>query len=213
MSYAVSAVLGYLLGCINPAFILSKLSGFDIREKGSKNAGASNAFLLFGKAKGAFCAIFDIAKAAVVVWLTGVIFPSVNTFAVTAASCILGHIFPFYMKFHGGKGLACIAGVVIAYDLRVFAVMLAAEIIIALASKYICFVPMTAALAFPFVYGAMTHDLWGALLLGGVAVVVVCKHRVNIRRILEGKEMRLSYLWNKEKETERLKKNYGDEAE
>jgi glycerol-3-phosphate acyltransferase PlsY len=205
--------MGYLVGTVNPAFILAKLHGFDIREKGSRNAGASNALLLFGKARGALCAVFDIAKAAFIIWLTGHFFAPDNTFAVTATACILGHIFPFYMRFKGGKGLACIAGTVLAYDLKVFAVMLAAELIIALATNYICFVPITASVSFPVVYGVMDRDIWGALLLAVVAVVVFCKHLVNLRRIRVGREARLSYLWSRDKETARLKENYGDDAD
>ena len=213
MSYLLSAVMGYLVGTVNPAFILAKLHGFDIREKGSRNAGASNALLLFGKARGALCAVFDIAKAAFIIWLTGHIFAPINTFAVTAAACILGHIFPFYMRFKGGKGLACIAGTVLAYDLKVFAVMLAAELVIALATNYICFIPITASVSFPVVYGVMDRDIWGASLLAVVAVVVFCKHLVNLRRIRVGREARISYLWSRDKETARLKENYGDDAD
>lgn len=213
MSYLLSAVMGYLVGTVNPAFILAKLHGFDIREKGSRNAGASNALLLFGKARGALCAVFDIAKAAFIIWLTGHIFAPINTFAVTAAACILGHIFPFYMRFKGGKGLACIAGTVLAYDIRVFGIMLAAELIIVLATKYICFIPITASIAFPAVYGIMDRDIWGAFLLILVAVVVFSKHLVNIKRIRVGREARISYLWSRDKETARLKENYGDDAD
>lgn len=213
MAYFLSAVMGYLMGTVNPAFILAKLHGFDIREKGSRNAGASNALLLFGKARGALCAVFDIAKAAFIIWLTARIFDPVNTFAVTATACVLGHIFPFYMRFKGGKGLACIAGTVLAYDIRVFAVMLAAELVIVLTTKYICFVPITASIAFPVVYGIMDGDIRGALLLAVVAVVVFCKHLVNLKRIRVGREARISYLWSREKETARLKENYGEDAE
>lgn len=211
MSYLLSAVMGYLVGTVNPAFILAKLHGFDIREKGSRNAGASNAFLLFGKARGAFCAVFDIAKAAFIIWLTGHIFAPINTFAVTATACILGHIFPFYMRFKGGKGLACIAGTVLAYDLKVFAVMLAAELVIALLTNYICFVPITASVVFPLLYGHLEQNLIGTLILCAATAVILYKHHENILRIKEGKEMRLSYLWDREGETARLRENYSDE--
>ena len=117
------------------------------------------------------------------------------------------------MRFKGGKGLACIAGTVLAYDIRVFGIMLAAELVIVLATKYICFVPITASVAFPVVYGVMERDAYGALLLFLVAVVVFCKHLVNLRRIRVGREARISYLWSRDKETARLKENYGDDAE
>lgn len=211
MHHFLSALMGYLVGTVNPSYILARIHGFDIREKGSKNAGASNALILFGKVRGVLCAVFDIAKAAFIIWLTSKIFRDTNTFAITAAACILGHIFPFYMKFRGGKGLACLGGCILAFHPLVFAIMLAAEIVVALATNYICFVPITASVAFAVVYGVMSHDLWGALLLGAVAVVVVCKHIVNLKRILQGKEARLSYLWSKDKETARLKRNYGED--
>ena len=76
MPYLISALLGYGLGCINPAYVVARLKGFDIREKGSGNAGASNILITLGKARGIFCAAFDIAKAALAVLLTGWIFSS-----------------------------------------------------------------------------------------------------------------------------------------
>ena len=212
MTYLICALIGYLLGMLNPAFLLAKIHGFDIRERGSGNAGASNALLLFGKLRGTLCALFDIAKAAGVVCLTRALFPGDPlVFAVTAAACILGHIFPFYMHFHGGKGLACLAGIVMAYDLRVFGIMLAFEAVIALATGYICFVPMSAAVVFPMVYGFMTRCVPGVLLLLVVAVVILMRHTENVRRIRAGRELRLSYLWNKEKETARMQANYPED--
>ena len=211
MPYIVSALVGYLVGTLNPAYLLGKLKGMDIRKQGSRNAGASNALILFGKVTGILCAAFDIAKAALSVFLMTLLFPHADTFAVTIAFCILGHIFPFYMGFRGGKGLACLGGAFIALDLRVFAVVLAVELVVVLATRYICFVPITASVVLPVVYGLMYRDLIGACILAAVAVVIFLKHLVNLRRILEGSEMRITYLWNREKETARLKKFYGDE--
>ncbi len=209
INYFTCAAAGYLVGTINPSYILSKIRGFDIRQRGSGNAGASNALIVLGKLAGVICAIFDIAKAALVILLMKRLFPKmICAFAVTGAACILGHIFPFYMRFRGGKGLACLAGMILAFDWRVFLIMLCYAVVLALVTNYICFVPMTASVVFPFVYGFLRHDWIGVLLLGVVAVVILCKHRENIRRIRMGTEMRLSYLWNKEKEVQRLKVNY-----
>ena len=205
-------LIGYLIGMLNPSYMLARLHGFDIRERGSGNAGASNALLLFGKLRGGLCAAFDIVKAAGSVFLTRVLFPQDPlVFAVTASACILGHIFPFYMHFRGGKGLACLAGTILAFDLRVFGIMLACALLIALVTNYICFVPMSASVAFPIVYGCMTGNLPGVLLLILVAVVVLWRHGENIRRIRLGRELRLSYMWNKEKETARMQANYPEE--
>ena len=212
MRYLVCFLSGYLVGSFNPSYILARLHGFDIRTRGSHNAGASNALLLFGKARGFLCAFFDIFKAYLCGFLVQKIFAEDSlAFAVTASACILGHVFPFYMQFRGGKGLACLAGVILAFDLRVFGIMLACEIVIALATKYICFVPMSAAAAFPFVYGFATGESVGIVLLLTVAAVVLWRHSENIRRIRGGQEMRLSYLWNKEAELSRMRENYPED--
>lgn len=211
MKYLLCILIGYLIGSINPSYIISKLRGGDIREKGSGNAGASNALIVYGKLIGVFCALFDIAKAFFAVWLMQSMFPELPlAFAITAVASILGHIFPFYMKFRGGKGLASLGGVVLAYNWLVFLIMLVGAIIMGLITNYICFIPMTAAVVFPIVYGVMRKDLIGALILYIAAVVILFKHRQNIKRIRNGTEVRLSYLWNKDKEIERVKKNQED---
>ena len=198
-------LLGYLVGSVNPAYLIGRAKGFDIRQKGSGNAGASNALILFGKAAGVLCSLFDIAKAALVVFLARGLFPDFAwTLPVCGTACMLGHIFPFYMKFRGGKGLACLGGVVIAYDWRVFLVMLGAAVVVALVTDYICFVPTLASVAFVVVYAIRTRDWIGAAVLFVAAAVIWGRHVENFRRIRAGKEMRVSYLWRPEKEIERI---------
>ena len=214
MEYLACVSIGYLIGAFNPAYILSKLRGFDIRQRGSGNAGASNVVIVFGKLAGLICALLDIAKACLAVWLTGFLFPmATHSFVATGASCILGHIFPFYMKFRGGKGLACLGGVILMYDWQVFLILLASEAVILLVSRYLCFVPMSASVAFSVIYGVMRKDVIGAVILLAVAVVIIFKHKENLKRISTGTEARISYLWNKDKEISRLKKNAEREDE
>lgn len=204
MKYLLCILIGYLMGTVNPSYIIAKIRGFDIREKGSKNAGASNALILFGKALGVACALFDIAKATFAIWLCGKLFPELTySFAVTGVSCILGHIFPFYMKFRGGKGLACLGGMILAFDWRVFLIMLACEIVVAIVTNYICFVPLSASVVFPIVYGIMRHDWWGVAILCLVIPVMFFKHKENLKRIKQRTEMPFSFLWNKEKALEK----------
>ena len=204
MKYVLCILIGDLMGTINPSYIIAKLRGFDIREKGSKNAGASNALILFGKVIGVGCALFDIAKAALAIWLCGKLFPELAySFAVTGAACILGHSFPFYMKFKGGKGLACLGGMILAFDWRVFLVMLAVEIVVAIATDYICFVPLTASAVFPIVYGIMRRDVWGALITALIFPLILYKHKENLKRIKQKTEMPFSFLWNKDKALEK----------
>ena len=204
MKYVFCIIIGYLIGAINPSYIIAKLQGFDIREKGSKNAGASNALILFGKVLGVGCALFDIAKAAFAIWLCAKLFSELAySFAVTGVACILGHVFPFYMKFRGGKGLACLGGMILAFEWRVFLVMLAIEIVVAFVTDYICFVPMTASAIFPFVYLIMRRDVPGALIIALILPLMLYKHKENLKRIKQKTEMPFSFLWNKEKALEK----------
>ena len=123
MEFIVCGIMGYLFGNINPAYIISKRRGFDIRSKGSHNAGASNMVIVVGKKAGAITAILDIAKAYLSATFAAILFPSYRIAKeIAALFCILGHIFPVAIKFKGGKGLACIAGdrsgICINYGLR-----------------------------------------------------------------------------------------------
>ena len=200
MKYVLCILIGYLIGAINPSYIIGKIRGIDIRQKGSKNAGASNALILFGKVLGIGCALFDIAKATFAIWLCGKLFPELTySFAVTGVACILGHVFPFYMDFKGGKGLACLGGMILAFDCRVFLIMLAAEIIVAIVTDYICFVPLTASAVFPIVYGIMRQDARGTLIISLILPLMIYKHKENLKRIKQKTEMPFSFLWNKDK--------------
>lgn len=204
----ICALIGYLIGTVNPSYIVSRCRGFDIRKKGSGNAGASNAVMVLGKVIGIVCALLDIAKACAAIALTGALFPELSHgFVVTGAACILGHIFPFYMGFRGGKGLASLGGMILMFQWKIFLIMLALELVLVLVTGYICFVPMTASVAFAILYGVMRKDLFGAILLLIVSLVILLKHRENLRRIRLGVEAKISYLWNAEKEQERLRRN------
>ena len=208
------ALTAYLVGCINPAYIIGRIKGMDIRKKGSGNAGASNALILMGKAVAVFSALFDIFKAAGVMWLAPVIFKNVPFIAeVAGVSCAVGHIFPILMHFRGGKGLACLGGILLAIDYRLLLIMLAIEIIVVLLVDYICVIPITASIAIPVLYGVL-GDLgigWLRRADGGfvaiavlclITVVILCKHVHNIRRILHGTELRFSYMWMKDRDAE-----------
>lgn len=205
MSALSCILLGYLVGGINPAYIVGRLKGFDIRKRGSGNAGASNAVIVMGKKIGLISALFDIFKAFFVVCLSSHLFSDLIYAKVLAGvSCILGHIFPIFMRFKGGKGLACLGGLILGYDWRLFVIMLGAEFLIALLVDYICVVPMTASVAFPVIYAVQTHDVIGTFVLLGCAVVILAKHIENLQRIRNGTEAHFSFLWKREKEIERL---------
>lgn len=205
MRYFLCLLIGYFIGTVNPSYIIAKINGFDIRQRGSRNAGASNAVILLGKSVGLVCAFFDIAKPCIAIAISRLVFPDFKlNFALTGCACILGHILPFYMGFKGGKGLACLGGVILTFDWRVFLVMLACELVVAFVTNYICFVPMTAAVAWPIIYGVISKDIVGTICFVIVGGVILLKHVENIKRIARGGEMHFSYLWNRKRELKRF---------
>ena len=92
---------------------------------------------------------------------------------------------------------------ILAFDWRVFLIMLACEIVVAIVTNYICFVPLSASVVFPIVYGIMRLDWWGTLILCLVIPVMFFKHKENLKRIKQRTEMPFSFLWNKEKALEK----------
>lgn len=208
MEYLYCSLFGYLVGTINPSYLFAKLKGMDIRQKGSGNAGATNALILFGKLTGLICALLDIFKAYIIIRIMEAFFPSfAHTFAVTGTACILGHIYPFYLKFKGGKGLACLGGVILCFDWRIFVIMLSLELLLTFIINYICFVPITASIAFPIIYSLITKDVLGAVIMLPLPVVMFIKHIENLKRIHNGTEMHFSYLWKPDSELERISAN------
>lgn len=208
MNAVWSVLLGYLIGNVNPAYIAAKCRGFDIRKNGSGNAGASNAVITMGKGVGAAAAIFDIVKAYFSVRIAVFLFPQLKLAAeLSGTACIIGHIFPAFMGFRGGKGLASLAGVVLAFSPELFLLMLLGAVIVAFLTDYICFVAITASIAFPLLYGIITGRTAGVLIYAVIAVIMPCKHIHNLRRIQNGTEAHISFLWKRDEELERLKHN------
>lgn len=208
MNGAACILFGYFTGTINPAYITGKRKGMDIRSNGSGNAGASNAMLLMGKLVGVMCALLDILKSYVVFKAAQVLFPGVKAAGILAGSaCILGHIFPVWMGFRGGKGLASLGGLVLAYNWKLFVLLILLELVLVWIFDYICVVAITGSVAFPVLY-CLAGGAWiGTLALSIVAMAMVYKHMENLRRIQAGTEMRISYLWNEEAELNRVLSN------
>ena len=207
-------LFGYILGTVNPAYIIGRLRGIDIRKHGSRNAGASNALITMGKWVGIVSAVFDILKASAAYWLAPVIFQDFAFAAAIAGSAaIIGHIFPFYMKFRGGKGTACLGGLLLAIDWRLLLIMLAIEIVVALVTDYLCLVPITASIFIPLLFGFFGSEGLDLLLFaegGWISVgilyvamaVILLMNITNIKRMIHGTEMHFSFAWSKNKDAE-----------
>ena len=205
MQYLLSALLGYCFGNINPAYIISKAKGFDIRDKGTGNAGASNTVILVGKLAGFAVALTDILKAACAWWLCRWLFPVLKISGMLGGvAALLGHMFPVFLHFRGGRGLACLGGLALAYDWKVLLLMLGIALFIGLVTNYVCIATVSMSVIFPLYVGLSSAFWLGAAILAIPAGPIFCKHLVNFRRIRTGEELRLSFLWDREKELRRI---------
>ncbi len=207
-------LISYLIGGINPAYLRSKRMGFDIRNTGTGNAGASNAMLAFGKAVGIRIALADILKAYLTIRLAARLFPTLHLAEELAGSgCMLGHMLPVQLRFRGGKGLACLGGLILAFSPKCFLLILAAEAIPVLLTGYLAVIPMTAAPAFLILYLLQGGDPAGFCLYSGAAAVMEAKHVENLRRIRHGTEISTRWFRDREKETERIRNRMGEDSE
>jgi len=187
--YFPVALVGYLIGTSNMAVLLATLKGVDLRAGGTGNPGASNTLILMGWKAAVLVGAHDIGKAVLAVWLAGRLFPGAPLGGVVAGvACVLGHIFPFYLRFHGGKGFASYLGMTLALDWKFALLLLLVVVAVTLATDYIVAGTMTTVVSYPL-YCALTHNYFTALILCVASVIIIIKHRGNLVRILQGTEI------------------------
>ena len=192
MGYFLAALMGYLMGCSNMAYWLSLIKKVDIRNNGSGNLGASNATVLLGWGAGVIVAVHDIGKAVLVVFLAKCLFPGLEYVGAAAGvACVLGHIFPFYLKFRGGKGLASFLGAVAALNWKVGVAMAVLLVLVTLVTDFISLGTLSVSVTAPVGLWLMTGKFIVPLILCIATVVMIFKHTENIQRILNRTEIGL----------------------
>ncbi len=192
MDVAVSLGLGYLLGSLNPSIPLAKRKGKNLREHGSGNPGATNTMLVLGLRYGVLVLLFDLLKTVFAGRLARTLFPHLYYAGLIAAcGAILGHIFPFYMNFEGGKGVACLAGLLMTYDFWLFLSLLGFGIVLMFVFDYGVVAPVTVAILFPIIILFRTHSLGLGALCTVISLAMIGKHRDNFRRIKDGEEIHI----------------------
>ncbi len=200
----VVAVVSYLLGSLNFAIIISKLFlKNDIRNFGSGNAGSTNSLRVMGAGKTVFVILGDIIKAVVAVNLTRLFitnFPSVDVqlaVSISAAACILGHTYPVFFGFRGGKGVLTTAAVMACIDIRIFFIAITVFIVIVALTKYVSLGSIIAVWTLPVLfalfYSFNLETIEYFVLLVLVACFVTVLHRANIKRLLAGTENKLKF--------------------
>ena len=189
--YIIIAVIGYLLGSSNLAWFIAKFKGVDLSAKGSGNLGTSNAVILMGWKTGILVGAHDIGKAILAVLLARLLFPETQFIdEVAGVAAVLGHIFPFYLKFKGGKGFASFIGMSIALNWKFAAVIIAVIILVTIVFDYLVVGTTVTVISLP-VYMAFTSSWLAALIVCVATAVIIYKHRMNYVRIWKRTEIGL----------------------
>lgn len=195
---------GYLLGSVSFSIIISKIRGDDIKKKGSGNAGLTNVLRVFGPKAAAFVLAGDVLKA-VAACLLGYLltageFGSHSVFdaanpnigiMLAGTSCVVGHIFPVYFQFKGGKGVLTTATVVFMIDWRIGLALLCLFIIIVLITRIVSISSIIAAACFPVACIIMEKPAYCLVYAIAIAALIIIMHRQNIGRLLKGAEPKL----------------------
>ncbi len=186
-------IIPYLLGSINPAVLISKLFFHeDIRNFGSGNAGTTNMLRTYGKGAAIATFAFDIGKAAAAYWI-GMLLWSFPGAAIAGFFVVFGHMFPIFAHFKGGKGVACLAMVALCSSPVTFLFLLLIFVVIVVGTKFISLASIMSALLYPLILNAFApYPLYVAMAIVS-ACFVVFMHRENIKRLLAGKENKVSF--------------------
>ena len=193
------AIVSYLLGSLNFGVIISKLRGKDVRESGSGNAGATNMTRLYGKKIGVLTFVGDALKAVLSCILGIVLVGSLGGF-VAGFFCVVGHAFPVYFKFKGGKGVACMAAVVLVTSPVCFLILLAIYIVLLLGFKMVSFASVMTVIIYPFLLSSTNGYGLQIIVALFCSILVVFLHRENIARIFHHEEPKISLGKKKQKQ-------------
>jgi len=202
-------VLAYLIGSIPFSFLVVKLvAGKDVREHGSLNVGATNVARTAGKGPGILALLLDIAKGYAAVVMARMIVsradwpfdPGLSPWqsremwiALAGLIAVLAHMFPIWLGFHGGKGVATATGVFLALDPIVIAGAILVFAIVLLASRFVSLASIVSTASIPLFFRYLAHDtpFWRIVISIGIAIAVILKHHSNIARLVQGTERKL----------------------
>lgn len=187
MQYIASITIGYLLGVISPSAFFGKRKNVDLKKEGTGNLGASNAWITLGKSYFFIIMVLDIFKSWLAAKIAWKLFPGVAAAGYIASlGAILGHIFPFYLHFKGGKGLAAFGGMVCAYNfwLLLFYMVFGFALIMIFNHSWV--MPFMVSLTLPFVVWFGTKDVAVTAVFTAASVVILIAHWDNMVKAFKG---------------------------
>lgn len=202
----VYILVPYLLGSVNTAIIVSdKFYHDDIRNYGSGNAGFTNIMRIYGKRAAVITFVGDFLKTVLAIMIGWCCFGYLTAY-IAGFACFLGHIFPVYYRFRGGKGILCLTAMLFMLDWRIFLVLLAIFLLVVAMTKYISFGSVLCSVLYPLLFNRMNkvlltlvpHMYLCQLIAVAVAVIVVIKHWGNLRRIFDGTESKFRFKKSRE---------------
>jgi acyl phosphate:glycerol-3-phosphate acyltransferase len=193
MIIALIIVIAYLLGSIPSGLIIGKaFFGKDIREHGSGNLGGTNSFRTLGVKAGMVVTIMDILKGTAAVMLP-VLFDSELHMLIAGVAAVIGHMFPVFANFRGGKAVATSGGVLLGYVPLLFVLLLLVFFLCLFITKYVSLSSILTAV-FAFIYALFTGDLPLIIVVGALSFFVVYRHRANLARIKNKTEPKIKWL-------------------
>lgn len=207
-AYIIVAIIAYLIGSINFSIIISKkVAGFDVRQKGSGNAGTTNVLRSVGKKAALITLICDILKGVVAIGIAILLGKMVEgsngslLVQIAGVAVILGHTFPIFFKFKGGKGVATSLGVLIMSNWQIGLICLVFALILIALTQMVSVGSIAAAILYPVLtlFIPQNYIVPGNYLIYSIilAVIIVFNHRENVKRLLSGTENKISFKGTK----------------
>lgn len=204
LGFLVVVLSSYLLGSFNFAIIISgKLFNEDVRTYGSGNAGMTNMLRTYGKKAAALTLLADALKAVIAILVGRLIWGIVGAYAAGLA-CMIGHVFPVFYKFKGGKGVVVAAVTILMTNWRVGLILILFFVILVAGTKYISLGSVMCALIYPLLLPRLIGNApqITVLFAFGLMLIIVLKHTSNIKRLLSGTENKISFTKKDKKSAE-----------
>jgi glycerol-3-phosphate acyltransferase PlsY len=191
MATFLSVIFAYLLGSVPTGYILGSLAGVDVRKAGSGNVGATNVARVVGKRHGIFTLVADIAKGLVPVVIALHLGLTSTATVLVGVAAFLGHLYPVFLRFQGGKGVATALGIFLGLSPWATLVLMPIFVLVILATRVVSLSSMVAAASAPIVFWLLTSSpiLTGTSVF--IALMIILRHRCNIQRLLSGTEPRV----------------------
>ncbi len=201
----LTALIGYLLGSVNASLVVGKFYGVDVRKHGSGNAGATNTLRTLGKTAALFVSLGDVLKGMLACLIGHYIIGHIEDVGnlgimIAGLFAVIGHNWPVYFGFKGGKGIFTSFAVILIMDWRMGLILLGFFIVIVIFTKYVSLGSVASAAFFPFIslIPAFEKSLIFTLFATIIALLAINRHRENIKRIINGTESKLGAKNNEE---------------